>query len=167
MSAWYTVGIRYTIFPRPPLHSFLEQIPALHQQLYPRFVTTNTPLESSLLILLYTNPVGATRPTRVTKSDMEHFVSVFGVAVAVFTSTNLDDMFVLLGFFSDPKFRSRQVVIGQYFGIGTLFGLSVVASLVSLVIPTAYVGLLGLAPIMIGLRKAWSLRNGMDSSVEE
>jgi cadmium resistance protein CadD (predicted permease) len=97
---------------------------------------------------------------------MEHLVSLFGVAVAVFTSTNLDDMFVLLGFFSDPKFRSRQVVIGQYFGIGTLFGLSVVASLVSLVIPTAYVGLLGLAPIVIGIRKAWSLRNGMDASVE-
>jgi hypothetical protein len=35
---------------------------------------------------------------------------------AVFTSTNVDDVFVLLGFLSDPKFGGPQVVIGQYFG---------------------------------------------------
>src|SRR5580700_11377161 len=97
---------------------------------------------------------------------MEHLVGLFGVAVAVFTSTNIDDVFVLLGFFSDPKFGSRQVVIGQYFGVATLYGVSVIASLMSLVIPTPYVGLLGLAPITIGLRKAWSLHKGMDTSEE-
>jgi cadmium resistance protein CadD (predicted permease) len=107
------------------------------------------------------------RPTGVKKSDMEHLVSLFGIAVAVFTSTNVDDVFVLVGFFSHPKFRGRQVVIGQYVGIATLYGVSVVASLMSLVIPTAYIGLLGLAPIMIGLRKAWSLRNREETSEEE
>jgi cadmium resistance protein CadD (predicted permease) len=119
------------------------------------------------MVLLYTSPVGATGPTPGKKSNMEHLVSLFGVAVAVFTSTNVDDVFVLLGFFSDHKFRGRQVVIGQYFGIATLYGVSVVASLVSLVIPTAYIGLLGLAPIMIGLRNAWSLRKGVDTSEKE
>ncbi|MGA3204285.1 MAG: cadmium resistance transporter [Bryobacteraceae bacterium] len=98
---------------------------------------------------------------------MEHLVSLLGIAVAVFASTNVDDVFVLLCFFSDPKFTGRQVVIGQYLGISTLYGVSVGASLVSLVIPTAYIGLLGLAPIVIGLRKAWSLRNGVDASEEE
>jgi cadmium resistance protein CadD (predicted permease) len=98
---------------------------------------------------------------------MEHLVSLIGVAVAVFTSTNVDDVFVLLGFFSDPKFTGRQVALGQYFGIATLYGVSVIASLVSLVIPTAYIGLLGLAPIVIGIRKAWSLRKGVDTSEEE
>jgi cadmium resistance protein CadD (predicted permease) len=98
---------------------------------------------------------------------MEHLVSLFGVAVAVFTTTNVDDVFVLLGFFSDPKFTARQVVIGQYCGIATLYCISVVASLVSLIIPTAYIGLLGLAPIVIGLRKIWSLRKGVATSEEE
>jgi cadmium resistance protein CadD (predicted permease) len=98
---------------------------------------------------------------------MEHWVSLFGVAVTVFTSTNVDDVFVLLGFFSDPKVTGRQVFIGQYFGIATLYGVSVVASFVSLVIPTAYIGLLGLAPIVIGLRKAWNLRNGADAGEGE
>src|SRR5580692_1219438 len=98
---------------------------------------------------------------------MEHLVGLFGVGVAVFTSTNLDDVFVLLGFFSDPKFTGRQVVIGQYFGVATLYGVSVAMSLVSLLIPTPYIGLLGLAPIMIGLRKVWSLHKGVDMSEEE
>src|ERR1700722_11516106 len=119
------------------------------------------------MVLLYTSPGGATGPTRGKKSNMEHLVGLFGVAVAVFTSTNVDDVFVLLGFFSDPKFAGRQVVIGQYFGIATLYGVSVVASLVSLVIPTPYIGLLGLTPIIIGLRKVWSLHKGVDMSEEK
>jgi cadmium resistance protein CadD (predicted permease) len=98
---------------------------------------------------------------------MEHLVGLIGLAVALFASTNVDDVFVLLGFFADSKFRGRQVVVGHYIGFGTLYGVSVVASLMSLVIPTAYIGLLGLAPILIGLKKVWELRKGTDESVEE
>jgi cadmium resistance protein CadD (predicted permease) len=76
-------------------------------------------------------------------------------------------VFVLLGFFADPKFRVRQVVVGQYIGIGALYGASVVASLISLVIPPAYIRLLGLAPIVIGLKKAWELRKGADANEAE
>jgi hypothetical protein len=32
-----------------------------------------------------------------------------GVGAVVFASTNVDDIFVLLGFFPDPRFRVRQV----------------------------------------------------------
>lgn len=85
-------------------------------------------------------------------------IGLAGLAVVLFASTNVDDVFVLLGFFSDPKFRARQIGLGQYLGIGVLYGASVLASMVSLVLPQAYVGLLGLAPIAIGLRKAWGLR---------
>lgn len=81
----------------------------------------------------------------------------------MFVSTNVDDIFVLLGFFSDPKFRARQIVIGQYLGIAVLFAVSLLASLISLVIPAAYIGLLGLAPIFIGLKKLWELWKGTDT----
>jgi len=87
-------------------------------------------------------------------------VGVLGLAVVVFASTNVDDVFVLLGFFSDRKFRPRQVVIGQYLGITALYGTSVVASLISLVVPAAYIGLLGFAPIFFGLKRLWELRAG-------
>lgn len=90
-------------------------------------------------------------------------LGVFGVAIATFVSTNIDDIFVLLGFFADPKFRLRQIVIGQYLGIGALYGFSAIASLLVLVIPAAYIGLLGLAPIYFGLRRLWENWNGIET----
>ena len=56
---------------------------------------------------------------------MESFVALLGIAVVLFAWTNLDDLLVLLGFFSDPRFRPRHVVIGQYVGIVVLYGVSV------------------------------------------
>jgi cadmium resistance protein CadD (predicted permease) len=76
-----------------------------------------------------------------------------GVGAVVFASTNVDDLFVLLGFFSDPRFRARHVVVGQYIGIAALTVASVVLSLAALVILPGYVGLLGVAPLAIGLAK--------------
>jgi cadmium resistance protein CadD (predicted permease) len=98
---------------------------------------------------------------------MEHLLGLIGIAVVLFASTNIDDVFVLLGFFADPKFRVRQVVIGQYIGIGGLYGASFVASLISLVVPPAYIGLLGLVPIVIGLKKGWELRKGASANEEK
>lgn len=94
---------------------------------------------------------------------MDHVAGLIGLAIALFASTNVDDLFVLLGFFSDPRYRPFQIVIGQYVGIGLLFGLSVAASLISLIVAPAYVGLLGLAPIAIGLKKLWDIRSRGES----
>ncbi|OIQ74703.1 cadmium resistance transporter [mine drainage metagenome] len=91
---------------------------------------------------------------------MENVFGLLGLAAALFVSTNVDDAFVLLGFFADPKFRNRQVVIGQYLGIATLFGISILASLISLIVPAVYIGLLGIAPILLGLKKLWELWSG-------
>ncbi len=88
---------------------------------------------------------------------MQSLVALLGLAIALFASTNVDDLFVLLGFFSDPKLRTRDIVVGQYAGIATLFGLSVAASLLSFVIPRAYIGLLGVFPILIGAKKLMEL----------
>lgn len=84
---------------------------------------------------------------------MESLIALLGLAIALFAATNIDDVFVLIGFFSDRKFCARDIVVGQYAGITALFGVSVVASLLSLVIPRAYMGLLGIAPILIGAKK--------------
>ena len=93
---------------------------------------------------------------------MESLFAFLGLSAVLFASTNVDDVFVLLGFFADRAYRAREVVAGQYLGIGALYGASAVASLASLVIPAAYIGLLGLAPIAIGVRKllSRSMRRG-------
>ncbi len=94
---------------------------------------------------------------------MGYVLGVFGVAIVMFVSTNIDDIFVLLGFFADRKFRLRQIVIGQYLGIGALYGFSALASFLVLIVPATYIGLLGLAPIYFGLRRLWELWNGIET----
>ena len=79
------------------------------------------------------------------------------VAVALFISTNIDDVFVLLGFFTDLKFRATEVVGGQYLGIAVLVGTSIVASLLSFSIPRPYIGLLGIVVIALGTKKMITL----------
>ena len=75
------------------------------------------------------------------------------LGVTLFAATNVDDLFVLLAFLSDSTFRVRQVVAGQYLGICPLIAASLLVSLIALALPPAYVGLLGLAPLAIGIRK--------------
>ena len=89
------------------------------------------------------------------------------LGITLFAATNIDDTFVLLGFFADPKYRAHRVVIGQYLGIATLVAISLLAALIALVIPPAYVGLLGLLPIAIGSRKLGDLSGGRDKGEEE
>ena len=91
--------------------------------------------------------------------------ALFALAIGLFVSTNLDDLFVLLGFFSDPKFKPRQVAVGQLLGIAALYAVSVAASRLALVVAPAYVGFLGVLPILIGLKKIWELRQ--DDAAEE
>ncbi|PST64832.1 quaternary ammonium transporter [Rhizobium sp. SEMIA4064] len=93
---------------------------------------------------------------------VDYLFGNLGIAIVLFASTNVDDIFILLGFFADRKFRARQIVLGQYLGIATLCGVSAVASLISLVVPAAYIGLLGLVPIFLGLKKLWALRQGRE-----
>jgi cadmium resistance protein CadD (predicted permease) len=63
----------------------------------------------------------------------------------------------LVGFFANPKFRTRDIVLGQFAGIGSLFCASAAASLLSLKIPYAYMGLLGVFPILIGGKDLFNL----------
>jgi cadmium resistance protein CadD (predicted permease) len=64
---------------------------------------------------------------------------------------------VLTGFYSDPWVRARHVTTGQFLGMGVLFGVCAVASLLSAVISPRYLGLAGAAPIALGLYKLWEL----------
>lgn len=75
------------------------------------------------------------------------------IDIVVFAATNLDDLLVLVALFSSAGFRGREVAVGQFLGIGALVLVSGVAALIALVIPSAYIRLLGLVPIFLGLRQ--------------
>ena len=81
-----------------------------------------------------------------------------GIGVSAFIATNIDDIFVLMLFFTFRRFHRLVVVAGQYLGIGTLVAISTVGSLLALVVPQVVIGLLGLVPISIGSIRLIQLR---------
>ena len=86
------------------------------------------------------------------------FLGIVGIGVAAFAATDVDDLFVLMLFFSNAAYKARQVIIGQYLGIGALVAVGIVGSLIALVVPPMIVGLMGLLPIAIGIKKLLDLR---------
>jgi cadmium resistance protein CadD (predicted permease) len=88
-------------------------------------------------------------------------LSVVALSVVLFASTNIDDLFILVGFFSQTKIDRWRVVGGQILGIAVLVAASLAAAVAAAAISAAYVGLLGLAPLAIGFKKlAGLLRRG-------
>jgi cadmium resistance protein CadD (predicted permease) len=90
---------------------------------------------------------------------MESLSALLALAVILFVSTNVDDLVVLIGFFAHSRYKAREIVAGQYAGLALLFAVSATAALLSLVIPKAYVGLFGIFPIFLGIRKLLELRH--------
>ena len=85
-------------------------------------------------------------------------MSLIAIGVSAFVATNIDDIFVLMMFFSSSysssmAFPVRQIVLGQYIGIGLLIAISALGSLISLVVPPYIIGFLGIVPIAIGTRR--------------
>lgn len=77
-------------------------------------------------------------------------------AALVFAATNIDDIVVLTVFFGAGRGtgrpRPRDIVAGQYLGIGALVAAAAVAATGLLVVPDPWTGLLGLLPIALGIR---------------
>lgn len=74
-------------------------------------------------------------------------------AITAFAATNLDDILLLLLFFSrlDRHFRARHVVLGQCLGFAVLLGTSLLGFAGRSLVPEAWLGLLGLLPISLGV----------------
>ena len=82
-------------------------------------------------------------------------LTTFLTAILTFIATNIDDIFLLMMFFSqtDHLFRRRHVVAGQYLGFIALVAISLLGFAGRFIMPREFIGLLGLAPIVIGVRK--------------
>jgi len=76
-------------------------------------------------------------------------------AIIAFVATNVDDIIILLLFFSqiDENFRRRHIVIGQYLGFVILIFASLPGFFGGLVVQREWIGLLGLLPIAIGIKQ--------------
>ena len=90
---------------------------------------------------------------------VDSIISLIGIGAAAFVATNIDDIVLLMVFFSNSAFHARNIVIGQYIGIGSLIAFSALGSLLALVVPSYIIGLMGLVPIAIGIKELFERRN--------
>jgi cadmium resistance protein CadD (predicted permease) len=86
-----------------------------------------------------------------------HGAQTVSVAVSAFSASNLDDIVLLLLFFSGLGTAAGKanspwpVVAGQYLGFGVLVAASLIGSLGGMALPTGWIGMLGLLPISLGV----------------
>ncbi len=96
---------------------------------------------------------------------MIELIFLIVTAIILFIATNLDDLFVLMIFFSNKDFKVKQIILGQYIGVMALIVISAVSYFLKLVIPVQWIGLLGILPIIIGLKNLRDLKNNEDTFV--
>lgn len=96
---------------------------------------------------------------------MADIPGLMAIGIAGFAATNIDDIFVLMMFFSysSMTFPAKQIVVGQFIGIGLLVAISALGVFFSLAVPSYIIGLLGIVPIAIGIRKLVALRKKSES----
>ncbi|MEP0858620.1 cadmium resistance transporter [Trichocoleus sp. DQ-U1] len=86
---------------------------------------------------------------------MSWFAQAIIAGVTSFVATNIDDIVILMLFFAqvNSTFRTRHIVVGKYLGFTVLIAASLPGFFGGLILPKAWIGLLGLVPIVIGVNQ--------------
>ena len=96
---------------------------------------------------------------------MNIFLQVTVAGITAFAATNIDDILLLMFFFSqvNTNFRIQHIVIGQYLGFTALVLLSLPGFLGGVIFPKSWIGLLGFVPIWIGLQQLFNINEDQSS----
>ena len=86
---------------------------------------------------------------------MSGLETAFAGGIIAFAATNIDDIIILLLFFSqvDNKLGRQRIVVGQYLGFTAIIIASLPGFFGGLIVPREWIGLLGLLPIAIGIKQ--------------
>jgi cadmium resistance protein CadD (predicted permease) len=96
---------------------------------------------------------------------MQWLVSALITGAIAFSATNIDDIVFLTVFFSQTRHR-WHVVVGQYLGFTALVLVSLIGFFGGQVLPHSWLRLFGIAPIAIGIKKLFEIRDdGTGSTV--
>lgn len=84
---------------------------------------------------------------------MDWLIGAIIAGITSFAATNIDDIVILMLFFAqvNATFHRRHIVIGQYLGFTVLILASLPGFFGGLIVPRAWIGLLGFVPIGIGI----------------
>lgn len=85
---------------------------------------------------------------------MEGFLATLQIALAAGLATTFDDNIYLTGFFAkvNRSFRPQHVVVGELLGFSLLILISMIGLLLGKLLPTEWLGWMGILPILIGMR---------------
>ncbi|KAF5086477.1 Cadmium resistance transporter [anaerobic digester metagenome] len=86
-------------------------------------------------------------------------IAMILVAISAFVATNIDDLFVLMLFFAAGKHEKNSIVIGQYLGFLSLVLISSTAYFLQFIVPSYFISLLGIFPVLIGFKKLLDVKN--------
>ncbi|MEH2195695.1 MAG: cadmium resistance transporter [Nostoc sp.] len=97
---------------------------------------------------------------------MNELLTAITTGAIAFVATNIDDIAILLLFFSqtNANFRPQHIIAGQFIGFTVLLILSLPGLFGGLVLSKNWIGLLGLLPMSIGIS---SLVNQQEDSSQE
>lgn len=86
---------------------------------------------------------------------MDEISTALAGALIAFVATNIDDIIILLLFFSqvDANLRRQHIVVGQYLGFTFLIVASLPGYFGGLIVPREWIGFLGILPIAIGVKQ--------------
>jgi len=104
-----------------------------------------------------------------------YFSEVFAIpktlitAVISFISTNIDNIFVMMLLYAQigEKLKKRHVVIGQYLALAILVAISLLGAVGLNFVPQKYVGLLGVIPIVLGVKEWVSYKKSKRAVAEQ
>lgn len=84
---------------------------------------------------------------------MSWFISTLIIGISAAFATTFDDNLYLTAFFGkvNRSFRPKHIIIGEFLGFTTLVCASLPGFFGGMIIPSTWIGLLGLLPIAIGI----------------
>ncbi len=85
-------------------------------------------------------------------------LSVLAIAAGIFLLTHLDTFLVLLVFGTSPGYQPPEIVIGHFLSTGFGLGASVVGSVIATELLHDYAFLLGVLPLVLGMRGLYKRR---------
>jgi cadmium resistance protein CadD (predicted permease) len=86
--------------------------------------------------------------------------AAFGIATLAFVGTNIDNVVVATAMVATaPPHKAHRIAAGQVIGFCTIVIVAVATAIALFDVPTRAIGLLGLVPLIIGLRALIALRH--------
>lgn len=90
-------------------------------------------------------------------------LSHISLAFITFVVTNIDDLLILSMYFASPKYKTRNIVFGQYLGIVSLIVVSMTGILLGGIVDQRWISLMGVLPIILGVKDLIELRRSEEN----